>query len=78
VSELRRFDDQAIQKVIDSKLAELPADVKGTVVAHYDVTGHVVLSVYGRLNAGFSYVGTVDWNHRTGKLEGEAEIRFRW
>lgn len=75
---LRRFDDAAIQKSIDARLAELPADVKGTVVAHYDVTGHVALSVYGRLSDGFSYVGTVDWNHKTGVLEGEAEIRFQW
>jgi hypothetical protein len=78
VSELRRFDDAAIQKSIDVKLAELPADVRGVVVAHTDVTGHVALSVYGRLSEGFSYVGTVDWGYRTGAFEGEAQVRFTW
>jgi hypothetical protein len=74
MAEVRKFSDEAIQRAIDKKLATLPPETKGAVVAHADLDG-IALSVYGRVGEQFSYVGTVqrDWK---GFMKAEVDVRF--
>ena len=73
---VRRFSDAAIQKALDSALAEVPEGKQGAVVAYADLDG-ARLAAAAKLGDHWSVVGVLEhkWN---GPLEAAAEVRFVW
>lgn len=77
----RIFDDAAVQKNIDAKLATLPADAHGVVLFHGDVDGqgnwNVSKSIVAKLNDHWSLVESTDLGKTTG-LKEQVEVRLVW
>lgn len=73
---IQKFADSGVQSAIDKALANLEPDKHGAVVAYATGEG-VSLAVVGRVGPHWSVVGVLDkpW---TGKLAGQAMVRFTW
>lgn len=74
---IRLFNDAAVQKVLDEKIAALPDGAHGAVIAHADTQGNATLSVVGKKGDHWTFVGEVDHSPK-GKFSGQAEVRYTW
>lgn len=73
---VNRFSDGQLQAAIDRALAALPADKRGSLVAHVDTTG-ATLTVVERLGAHWSIKAGAIYPFG-GKLSAEAEVVASW
>jgi hypothetical protein len=73
IIEVRRFSDEAIQKVVDKALLGASSDSRFGVVAHADLQRFVAVARYK--DGPWSVAGFLDkpWD---GKLTAGAELRF--
>jgi hypothetical protein len=84
MSDIRKFDDEAIQRSIDNALLLVPRGTKGVVLAVKGNDEQVRLAVMARINDNWSAVGYLAHSYAgndlelSNRLEYGAEIRWEF
>lgn len=75
---VRPFPLKTLSKQLDDRLAQLPPDAKGAVIAAADMDGARMV-VAAKVGEHWSFAGELkhDWKGSR-PLEGSVEVRFAW
>lgn len=74
----RIFNDSAVQRVIDDKVANLPANKHGVVIAHLDSNKNASMSIVGKIGEHWTLVETTDYDAKDNDLSASGELRYSW